>query len=202
MGFPPRAWFLEAEGFINDGSLPVQIPHVKRGDTGYFDDFWTVPGYLGTDPDSSAAKDRLVFSTKIRGVHLPGEQAEAGEAAVEGYDNDVNAAWHKKVADGRDICLELEDAPEGEDLYLMGAKLLVMTGEGAGTELTVKELRGNSLIPGLCFGVSDLPGLVRKLKPGDEVVIDNSDYIAIQSYYRHQVPEDPDLGDRHPGHDG
>ena len=193
MGFSPRSWFLEAEGFISDGSLPVQIPHVKQDDPGYFEDFWTVPGYLGADPDSSAAKDRLVFSTKIRGVHLPGEQAEAGEAAVEGYDNDVNAAWRKKVADGRDICLELEDAPEGEDLYLMGAKLLVMTGEGAGTELTVKELRGNSLIPGLCFGVSDLPGLVGRLKPGDEVVIDNSDYIAIQSYYRHQVPEDPDF---------
>ena len=32
--------------------------------------------------------------------------------------------------------------------------------------------------------------MIRELKAGDEVLIDNSDYIAIQTYHRHQVPED------------
>lgn len=50
MGSPPKSWFLEANGVINDGALPVLYPNVKAKDPGYFQDFWTVPGYLGADP--------------------------------------------------------------------------------------------------------------------------------------------------------
>ena len=31
------------------------------------------------------------------------------------------------------------------------------------------------------------------LKSGDTVQFDNSDFVAVQSYYRHQVPEEPDF---------
>lgn len=186
MGFPPRSWFLEATGLINDGSLPVQIPHVQRGDPGYFEDFWKVPGYLGADLSSGAAKDRLVFTTKIRAAHLPGE--DGGD--IEGYQNDVNMAWHKKVADGKNIWLELEDAPEGDNLYITGARLRITSGAAEGTELAVGELHQNCVVLGLCYGIKDLPAVIASLRPGDTVVLDNSDYIAIQSYYRHQVPED------------
>ena len=54
MGFPPMAWYLEAGGKIDDGSLPVLSPGVKRADPGFFEDFWKVPGYAGADPESSA----------------------------------------------------------------------------------------------------------------------------------------------------
>lgn len=186
MGFPPRTWFLEATGFINDGSLPVQIPHIKRGDPAFYEDFWKVPGYLGANPDSSAAKDRLLLKTKVHAVHLPGE----GGDAVEGYADDVNTAWKKKLADGKGIWLELEEVPEKDDLYLIGATLKVLTGAAAGTELSIGNLVGNAIILGMCLGIRDLPALISTIKPGDEVLLDNSDYIAIQSYYRHQVPED------------
>ena len=32
--------------------------------------------------------------------------------------------------------------------------------------------------------------MLAKVRPGDTLTLDNSEYIAIQSYYRHQVPED------------
>lgn len=190
MGFPPREWFLEATGFIYDGSLPVQIPHVKRGDPEYFEDFWTVPGYLGANPKSGAYRDRLKFRTRIKAVHLPGEEKAE---AVEESQNDVDTAWKKKVADGKDIWFELEEAPDGEDIYFTGAEMKVLTGGAAGTDFSVGNLRENVVVLGMCFGIKDLPGLVSSMKPGDEVVLDNSDYIAIQSYYRHQVPKDPDF---------
>jgi len=50
MGFPPMAWYLEAGGKIDDGSLPVLSPGVKHSDPGFFEDFWKVPGYAGADP--------------------------------------------------------------------------------------------------------------------------------------------------------
>lgn len=51
-------------------------------------------------------------------------------------------------------------------------------------------IEGNCLLIGMCYGMDDLPGMLSKVKAGDKVFLDNSDYIAIQSYYRHQIPED------------
>lgn len=110
MGFPPRTWFLEAEGFINDGSLPVQIPHVREGDAKYFEDFWNVEGYLGSDPKSGAFHDRLQFTGKVRSVHIPG-QKEDEKTGLNGVDD----AWKKMLTDGRDAWIELEEVPSGRE---------------------------------------------------------------------------------------
>lgn len=186
MGFPPRAWFLEAGGFIYDGSLPVQIPHVKDGDADYFKDFWTVPGYLGAEPQGNAVRDRLQFTGTIRSVHVPGEKAEIARDDVNG----VDSAWKKMLADGSSAWIELEEVPHGENLYLYGVTMKIETGAAAGTQLTLGSMHGNYLVLGMCFGISDLNAVLRKIQPGDTLTLDNSDYIAIQSYYRHQVPED------------
>ncbi|MDO4337388.1 MAG: hypothetical protein Q4C91_04770 [Eubacteriales bacterium] len=82
MGFPPQTWFMEAGGEINDGSLPVLLPGVKTADPGYFEDFWKVPGYLGADPKSSAASDRLVFRGIVKSVHVPGTEVKKEKAAA------------------------------------------------------------------------------------------------------------------------
>ena len=49
---------------------------------------------------------------------------------------------------------------------------------------------GGILTIGMCYGMSDLTAVVDSIKPGDTLTLDNSDYIALQSYYRHQVPDD------------
>ena len=120
MGFPPEAWFLEAAGQIDDGSLQVLMPLIKMGDPGYFEDFWKVPGYLGTDPESSAVKDRLQFEGIVKSVHGPG--SETDENAVDGR-NDVNDAWQKMMTDGNGAWIELEEVPHG-DLYLKGVNII------------------------------------------------------------------------------
>lgn len=186
MGFPPRAWFLEAGGFIYDGSLPVQIPHVKKGDPEYFRDFWSEPGYLGADPQGNAARDRLQFTSTVKGVHLPGEKVETVKDDVNGVDN----AWKKMMADGSSAWIEMEEVPTGEQLYLDGVSIRIQTGEASGTQLTLGSIHGNCLVLGMCFGIPDLSAVLKKIRPGDTLTLDNSDYIAIQSYYRHQVPED------------
>lgn len=196
MGFPPLAWYPEANGFINDGSLPVLAPGVKMADPGFFDDFWTVPGYLGADPDSSEVKDRLQFRGKVKAVHVPGAEETAEEEAEIEARNGVDTAWKKMLTDGKDAWIELETLPEGDDLYLKGVNITFVTGEAAGKQLLLgdmerdKETGGGFLSIGMCYGMDDLPGVLSKVKPGDELTLDNSDYIAIQSYYRHQVPAD------------
>ncbi|MEE3437751.1 MAG: hypothetical protein VZR05_06330 [Lachnospiraceae bacterium] len=177
MGFDPRMWYCEANGVINDGSLPVLAPTVKMTD----------PGYLGADPDSSANRDRLQFKTRVRKVHLPGAAPEKPEIDDR---NGVDTAWQKMLADGKGAWIQLEEVPQGEDLYLSGVNVTPLTGEGAGQTFLLDKIEGDCITIGMCFGMSDLNGALSKVKPGDEIILDNSDYIAIQSYYRHQVPED------------
>ena len=196
MGFPPLAWYPEARGQFDDGSLPVLAPAVKMADPGYFTDFWTVPGYLGADPDSNACRDRLQFKGKVRRVHLPGVPESLDEENELESRNGVDDAWKKMLSDGKDAWIELETLPEGEDLYLRGVNISFVTGEAAGKQLLLGGLErdrvngGGFLTIGMCYGLDDIPGVLGKVKPGDELTLDNSDYIAIQSYYRHQVPAD------------
>lgn len=185
MGFPPRAWFLEAARFINDGSLPVQIPHVKEGDPEYFTDFWENPGYLGHDKAGGTSKDRIQFTGTIKAVHIAGEKMKSDFSDANGVDD----AWKKMMVNGNENWIELEKIPEG-DLYFYGVEMKIQSGLAAGKQLKLEKIVGNCLTIGMMFGNTDAENILKEVKPGDKVFLDNSDYIAIQSYYRHQVPDD------------
>ena len=189
MGLPPQSWYLEAQGIINDGSLPVLAPIVKMTDPQYFEDFWTKEGYLGADPENSASKDRLQFKGTVKSVHVPGKETKAQNDGR----NTVDTAWQKLLSDGHHAWIELEDVPKGEDLYLQGVTIELLTGEAKGKQLLLGEMIGHCLIIGMCYGMDSVEDVMKMIKPGDILSMDNSDYIAIQSYYRHQVPADPDF---------
>lgn len=192
MGFPPRAWFIEANGLVDPGSLPVLTPGVKAKDPAFFREFWTVPGYAGADPESNAVRDRLQFRTRVVEVHLPGAEETAEKDGL----NDVDGAWKKQLTDGAGAWIAVEELPVGEDLYLEGVNIGFADGEAAGRELLLKDMvrepgkKGGCLTIGMCYGAEDLEGVLSSVKPGDQLTLDNSDYIAIQHYYRHQVPPD------------
>lgn len=185
MGFPPRSWFIEALGQFDDGALPVLTPGVKMADPTFFQEFWTVPGYAGADPTSNACRDRLQFEGVVKSVHMPGDEKGA-ETAYNGVDD----AWKKMLADGGGSWIELEEVPQGDDLYLKGVNISFLTGDAQEYTLLLDRIEENCLVIGMCYGMEDLAGALSKVKPGDRVSLDNSDYIAIQHYYRHQVPPD------------
>ena len=195
MGFPPIAWYLEALGVTDPGSLPVLTPVVKQIDPNYFTDFWTLPGYMGADSNSTACRDRLQFTGKIVSVQLPGASKEDSGIGLNGVDD----AWKKQLADGNGAWIELEELPQGDNLYLQGVNITAVSGAATGKTLLLKDLvrkpdsKGGYLTIGMCYGMDDLAGVLGSLQPGDTVVLDNSDYIAIQSYYRHQCPPDLDF---------
>lgn len=187
MGFPPKAWFLEAEGRMDPGSLPVLMPGIKQKDPEYFKDFWEKDGYDGADPRSTACRDRLQFSGVVKAVHMPGR--DIGEAAIDGR-NGVDDAWKKQLADGNGAWIELEAVPHGDDLYLEGVSINITSGAAAGKTLLLGGIHENCLVIGAAFGYGDVGEVLSDVMAGDEVFLDNSDYVAVQYYYRYQVPED------------
>ncbi len=69
MGFPPQGWYrqatLDSGYFANiSGMIPLMDPT-------YAEDFWSKPGYLGTDPASSIASRRFGFDSAIAAISGP-----------------------------------------------------------------------------------------------------------------------------------
>lgn len=187
MGFPPMAWFMEAAGRYDEGALPVLMPGIRSRDPGYFRDFWETPGYLGAGKDSNAQKDRIQFQSRVVSVHLPDETYEKSEE----IQNGVDTAWKKQLKELRGAWIELEDVPHGENFYLRGINIGFKSGRAVGKTLLLGDIIGNCVAIGICYGMDDVSETLRLLAPGDVVSLDNSDYIAVQSYYRHQIPPDP-----------
>ncbi len=66
MGFPPRGWY--AHETMDSGYFNFVAPLVPMLDPTYNDDFWSKPGYLGTDPKSDIGTLRFHFDTTITKV--------------------------------------------------------------------------------------------------------------------------------------
>jgi PKD domain len=190
LGFPPGSWF----GYKTMGvhAFTAIYQGMVMADPSYFEDFWTKPGYLGANPPESLTKSRLQFTTKLklpltaealetRGLapsRLPGQPRDAGRGSAD-------LAWQKLVTNGstRPIAFELDGTPP--DVGFLGGDLYVLSGDAKGSRIALLGLSGNVVTLGV---VADLAALA-KIKPGDQVRVDNSNFLAAQTYHRHQVPD-------------
>lgn len=63
MGFPLRGWYAYAT--MGSGYFNHVAPLVPMLDPTYLDDFWSKPGYLGSDPAASIHAERFHFDTTV-----------------------------------------------------------------------------------------------------------------------------------------
>lgn len=150
-GFPPRAWFNYVP--MGGGPLPLVAGYVPILDPTYVDDFWSKPGYLGTDPTSSLAAARIQHpATVVNVITNPTRQ------------------------------LVLSSVPAGD---LTGADIVVTSGATAGKSAPIGSVVGNTV----SFGLFADPSVVNAIQVGDQVRVDNSTFLALETYHRHQIPE-------------
>lgn len=184
MGFPPKSWFgyktMGMHGFV------VLYQTIYMIDKQYFDhDFWSSEGYLGSYPPPSLINDRVKISGKIkRGIAAKeAVSLKLIEPISENERGTSDLAW--KNIGGKEgempVVFELDGTIPNK--YFLGGDLLIKTGEGAGRSLFVTTISGNYVI----LGPTD-PKQLMGIKPGDEVTVDNSNFLAVQTYHRHQVP--------------
>ncbi len=194
LGYPPEAWIQYK--FMGDGSLLVLEPTIRKIDPAYYEDYWTKPGYLGTEENSTAVRDRLQLRTRIAGIHLPTEEEIQAERAYrkkteEEFDgrNGVDDAWQKMVsaAEGKPWFTIADNLPAGKT-YLGGITIAVESGEAKGAVMNLGYVEDGKFYPGNGFGYEGANDILAKVRPGDEIYLDNSNYIAVQTYHRHQVP--------------
>jgi hypothetical protein len=183
LGFPPQSWFgyktMGIHGFI------ALYQGMRMADAQFFEDFWKVKGYLGANPTASLLNARLQKGSKIK-AHIAIDEAvklNLKEAPSEGERGSADLAWKSMggVEGQMPVAFQLEDVLP--DVNFMGGDLVVKTGLAAGKTIQLASIVGDKVV----FGPLD-PAVLAKIKIGDEVFIDNSNFLAVQTYHRHQVP--------------
>jgi hypothetical protein len=170
MGFPPRAWFAHERLSVNyTGVFASLMPDLYAKDPDYFEEFWKVPGYLGADPPKSLKDARVQHQATVTRTITTAEAKKLGLplAIAAGTRSDALSA------------VELSSLPEGR---LQGAFLTMMSGGAEGRRVMVTGVVGNILLVG---GLFARDGIV---EVGDHVDLDNSTYLASQTFHRHQNP--------------
>jgi len=184
MGFPPKSWFgyktMGIHGFL------VLYQGVVGADKKYFDSvFWNVPGYLGANPPASLLNARIQKQSKIKagisidqavssGLVQPVSPQERGTA---------DAAWKAigGVAGGMPVAFQLQDVLP--DIDFLGGDLIIKSGAASGKVLQITKIAGDKVT----LGPVDA-AVLALVKPGDDVQVDNSNFLAVQTYHRHQLP--------------
>ena len=181
MGFPPRAWFdFERIAFGYTGVFSSLIDFIVNGDPEYFTDFWTKPGYLGANPTQSLLDARVEHPTRIKDLIMADEARGLGlPVTMSGGQTGSGAQFP--------AALRMESLPDKD---LRGASLIINSGGAKDAVLYVAGQAGDIVMVG--FGATNFQALAA-LRPGDEVNVDNSVYLAAQTYHRHQMqgPEFP-----------
>ena len=175
MGFPPRAWFhYRMIAFGYTGVLTTLFDQIIKTDPTYFDDFWRLPGYLGSDPPESLRRRRINYETTISKLMMPSKLREMGipVSYSAGAESDIEVP----------AAFIMEDLP---DTDLQGASIFLKSGNAEGCVLYIAGAFDKMVM--IAFGQDNFRRLA-DVKVGDKVEIDNSVYLASQTYHRHQLP--------------
>jgi hypothetical protein len=184
MGFPPQSWYawktMGIHGFL------VLYGGVVMADRKYFfEDFWNKPGHLGYNPPKSLLEARIQKVSKIKALIGYEEAVKLGlsERLSAADRGSADNAWKNTGDNG-----EKPEAFQLEDLLpavnFLGGDLIIKTGEAAGATLQLTKAEGDKV----ALAPTNSLEVLAKIKPGDEVQVDNSNFLAVQTYHRHQVP--------------
>ncbi len=175
-GFPPRAWFNHRKiAFGYTGVFTSLVDRIVDGDPTYFEDFWTKPGYLGFDPPESLKNARVQHPTKIAALVMPDEARKLGLAMT-------MSASQTQSGVNFPAALRIDDLPKAN---LQGASIIVNSGGAKGHIFYIAGVVRDMVMIG--FGEGHFQAMAA-LRAGDEISIDNSIYLATQTYHRHQIP--------------
>lgn len=184
MGFPLAAW--RGHETLGLHAYAIIYPQLLRADPSYFKDFWTKPGYEGHNPTPSLKAAQIQKSTHIKRL-ITAEQAHSEQLSIDplageakGRADDAWKALQSHQEQGLPAAIELATP---DSLGLLGSDLQVKSGEAKGQQFPMMRVKGNTVFLNV-HTAKQLKGI----QAGDKVFIDNSNYLAAQTYHRHQVP--------------
>ena len=183
LGFPLRGW--HAHKTMGLHAFAIIYPAVVAADPDYFKRFWSEPGYEGYKPTASLQQARVQHRSTIKKLIMSDEAESLGLAissfAGQGRADDAWKSMQGSTNKRYPVAIQLSSFPEKN---VLGADLLITSGAAADSKLPMTRLQGELILLG-----PENVTVLGKLQKGDAVRIDNSNYLAVQTYHRHQVPD-------------
>ena len=184
MGFPIKSWygwkFMDAHGFL------VLYRSVVGADNSYFrEDYWNKPGYLGYDNPPSLQRDHVQVKAVVKRAigQLEAERLGVVEPISEADRGTADRAWASMGTEVKEKPVAFEIDKEVE-MNTLGGELMLLSGDGKDKQLQITGVKGRYVI----LASVNSPELLAKVRVGDQVQVDNSDWLAVETYYRHQMP--------------
>lgn len=180
LGYDPRIWFdvgrIAAQ--YQGGVWSMLVDMLVKADPDYFEDFWSVPGYLGADEGGSVAAARFCEDVAVARL------VSRDEAVALGLRLPLSMLVEEWATAA--VGLRIDGLRPGE---LTGTTLTFTSGRAEGRKLNVVDRAGDVIIVG--YGASSAEGL-EGVAEGDFALLDNSVHLAAQTHHRHIVhPEFP-----------
>jgi hypothetical protein len=154
------------------GTFASHISALEKHDPTYIEDFWTAPGYMGADGE--LATSLVDEKTTVTRVVTVDDLAATGDPRGRmllmfsgGGSGDTPAGV---VLDGMSPAV------------MVGAAMRFGTGDAAGRKLFCTGAVGDMLLGGAGTGER-----FEGVQPGDEVAVDNREYLAYTYFHRYQV---------------
>ena len=155
------------------GTFASHVTALMEHDAAYFEDFWSVPGYAGAGGELD---DVLVDEkTTVTSVVTAGDLAASADLT----DAPITVRFAARGEPGLPIGIVVSGIDTSR---VIGSRIRILSGKAAGRELYVTGIFGDVL-----FGGGDVKLRFEDVAPGDEVALDNRQYLAFGYYHRHQV---------------
>jgi len=135
-------------------------------DPGYFEDFWTVRGYVGAD-DQNLAQQVYEVTTTVGSVLTAEDLLARG--------GNISAVYY--FDERHPVAITLND---GDVSRMAGGAITLLSGKAVGRELAISAVLGDAL--GAVTGPYGYPELFDGVAPGDEILVSNRKFLA-QCYW-------------------
>jgi Prolyl oligopeptidase family/PKD domain len=144
-------------------------------DPTYYEDFWNAPGYLGHDDPQALASLLVSERTTVREV-VPASKLGSMSAQLQVRFGTAGAASDPSW--GVRLKLDLDDPQR-----LFMSKITILSGKAAGRELLISAIEDDVFSP---FS-ERAPDVFNDVEIGDELEINNRDFLAFCYYHRYAV---------------
>jgi hypothetical protein len=186
IGYPRGAEFLLRDPTADVALWTWRAREFVAEQPDYFARFWTEPGYAGHDrPDLLAEHlldDKATVTRVLTGNDLADPEAVNSLAGKDGALFVAGIPVRLSMMAGDMPIAVLLDQPLHRDAA--GARISVSSGEAVGRTLYAMAGGGPILIASLTGAEEALLGFTN-VRPGDEIAIDNRDFLAYGFLYRH-----------------
>lgn len=153
-------------------AAPFTLYNSRDYNPGYFEDFWTKKGYLGHDHPERLSARHVRLRAKIKDVatvqDLMARNPESTSLAMAGAG----------LFAATGASLDIEDP---QRIYM--ADVTFLSGKAKGRKMVVSRIEDGYILP----FVQRCPELFDGVEPGDEVEVDNSDWLALNYLYKHNI---------------